>query len=187
MSSKYAFEHLSSSVSLGVIQKVRMLRFRNFRPPLPFTCTYAFSLDPLCPEYERTDIIFKRRHDRDIFCELLSIKEPETVLQNKETTLQIYRKMSNQNIKRSPRIRFALCRCTREMGMDNFGYLNSSLYFISVFKGTCKKNLWRTYAYSRTFPSPHTSQCAFSWTTPFPPSERMYFMDDPLQFFHEHF
>ena len=96
MSSKYAFKNLSSSVSLGVIQKVRMLRFRNFRPPLPFTCTYVFSLDPLCPEYERADIIFKRRHDRDIFCELLSIKEPQTVLQNKET---IYKSIGKCRIK----------------------------------------------------------------------------------------
>ena len=71
--------------------------------------------------------------------------------------------------------------------MDNFGYLNSSLYFISVLKETCKKNLWRMYAYSRTFPSAHMSQYAFSWTTTFPLSERMYFMDDPLQFSHEHF
>ena len=73
-----------------------MLRFRNFRPPLPFTCTYVFSLDPLCPEYQRADIIFKRRHDRDIFCELLSIKEPQTVLQNKET---IYKSIGKCRIK----------------------------------------------------------------------------------------
>ena len=33
----------------------------------------------------------------DIFCALLSIKEPQTMLQNKETTAQSYRKMSIQN------------------------------------------------------------------------------------------
>ena len=37
-----------------------------------------------------------------IFCELLSIKESKTSLQNKENTGQRYRKMSNQNIKKSP-------------------------------------------------------------------------------------
>ena len=39
------------------------------------------------------------------------------------------------------------------MGIDNFGYLNSLIYFIY-------------------------SQYAFSWTTP-PPSKRTNFMDDP--------
>ena len=38
----------------------------------------------------------------DIFCELLSIKEPQTILQNKETTVQSYRKMSNQNNQKEP-------------------------------------------------------------------------------------
>ena len=68
----------------------------------------------------------------DIFCRLLSVKEPET-LQNKETTAQSYQKMSNQNTKKSNGIEFALLNCTGEMGMDNFGYLSSSLYFISIF------------------------------------------------------
>ena len=36
--------------TLGVIHKVRALRFRNFKPSLPLcTCTYAFSLHPLPP------------------------------------------------------------------------------------------------------------------------------------------
>ena len=37
----------------------------------------------------------------DIFCELLSIKKPQTTLQNKETTVQSKRKMSIQNTKKS--------------------------------------------------------------------------------------
>ena len=37
-----------------------------------------------------------------MFCELLSIKEPETTLQNKETNVQSYCKISNQNTKKSP-------------------------------------------------------------------------------------
>ena len=44
----------------------------------------------------------------DVFCELLSIKEPQTVLQNKETTAQSYRKILNQNTKKSPGIKFAV-------------------------------------------------------------------------------
>ena len=38
----------------------------------------------------------------DIFCELLSIKEPRATLQSKEASVQSYRKMSNQSIKKSP-------------------------------------------------------------------------------------
>ena len=33
----------------GVIHKVSELRFPNFRPPSPCTCTYAFCLQPLSP------------------------------------------------------------------------------------------------------------------------------------------
>ena len=63
--------------------------------------------------------------------------------------------------------------------MNNFGYLNSSFYFIYIFQQTCEKDLWCTYAYSLTYPPSHTCQYAFSWTTP-PPSKHMYFTDDPL-------
>ena len=76
------------------------------------------------------DSIVYRRYDRDIFCELLSFKEPQTTLQNKETDVQSYQKMSNQNTKNSLRIEFVFYNCTEDMGMDNFGYLNSSHYVI---------------------------------------------------------
>ena len=46
-------------------------------------------------------ILFFKGDMTDIFCELLSIKEPQTTLQNKETTEQSYRKMSIQNTKKS--------------------------------------------------------------------------------------
>ena len=42
--------------------------------------------------------------------------------------------MSNQNYKKSPAIELALFNCTGEMNMDNFGYLNSSLYLYFVTK-----------------------------------------------------
>ena len=64
---------------------------------------------------------------------LILIKEPQTTLQNKETTVQSYRKMLNQNTKKSPGIGFAICNCTEEMGMDN---------------EPANKNLCHTYFYS---------------------------------------
>ena len=68
----------------------------------------------------------------DTFCELLSIKNNQNVLQNKVTTVQNYRKMANQNTKISPGFEFALFNCTGGMRMENFNYLNSSLYFIFI-------------------------------------------------------
>ena len=65
------------------------------------------------------DSIVYRRYDRDKFCELLSFKEPQTTLQNKETDVQCYQKMSNQNATNSPRIEFVFYNCTGDMGMDN--------------------------------------------------------------------
>ena len=38
--------------------------------------------------------------------------------------------MTNQSTKKSPAIELALFNCTGETGMDNFGYLNSSFYFL---------------------------------------------------------
>ena len=93
------------------------------RPP-PSTCTYDSSLQPLLPQQEHTHNIFKE-DSTGIFCELLLIKEPQTTLQNKETTVPSYRQMSNQNTTKSPGIEFALFKCTGEMEMDNFGYLNN--------------------------------------------------------------
>ena len=58
-------------------------------------------------------------------------KEPQTV-QNKDTTVPNYWKMSNHNNKESPGIEFAFFRCTMGMGMDDIGYMNSSFYFISI-------------------------------------------------------
>ena len=60
----------------------------------------------------------------------------------------------------------SLFKFTEEMGMDKFGCLSSLLYFISVLWLTWANNLWHTYAYSWTFPSPYKSQYGFSWTTP---------------------
>ena len=72
-----------------------------------------------------------------MFCELLSIKEPQTTLQNKGTTMQSYRKMSIQNTKKS------------------LGIL------LVLFYETAKEKLWRTYAYSRNSPSPQYEPVRF--------------------------
>ena len=61
------------------------------------------------------------------------------MLQNKETTVQSYQKMTNQSTKKNPGITFAPFNCTREMGMDNFGYLKSSFCFISFCSDPAKK------------------------------------------------
>ena len=97
----------------------------------------------------------------DIFCELLSIKEPQTMLQIREITVQSYRKMSKPNTKKS-----LVGRCAREMWMENFGYLNRSL-----------KILWRTYTYSWTSPLPPIRVITLlTETTSLPPSERTLWM-----------
>ena len=126
--------HLHKSCLFRVIHKVRTLRFRNFRPLSLCTCIYAFILHPLPFSTSVRILFFKedKTHLSHIFCELLSIKEPHVTLQNKETTVQSYQKMSDQNAMKSPGIEFALFNCTGEIGMDNFGYLNSTLYFISI-------------------------------------------------------
>ena len=66
----------------------------------------------------------------DIFCELLSIKEPQKTLPNKETTKAL-RKCWIKTPRKALGIDVALSNCTREIGMDNFGCLNSS-YFIFI-------------------------------------------------------
>ena len=95
-------------------------------------------------------------------------QKPQTTLQNKESTVQNYRKMSNQNSKKSPGIDCALFNCAEKN--DNFGCLNSSLsLFYFYFVTNLRKKIWRTCSYSWSSHSHHTSQCALSWTTP-PPS-----------------
>ena len=63
-----------------------------------------------------------------MFCisKILSIKEPQTTLQNKETTVQSYHIMSNINTKENPEIEGAHFNCIGVMGLDSFGCLNSS-------------------------------------------------------------
>ena len=47
--------------------------------------------------------------------------------------------MSNQNAKKSTGIEFTLFNSTTEIGMDNFGYLNSALYLLLFCNKPAKK------------------------------------------------
>ena len=92
------------------------------------------------------------------------------MLQNKETIVQNYRKISNESSKKSHGIEFALFSGTVEIGMDNFDYLNNSLYLF-LFCDEPAKNVYGVHTPSAVRPPlPHISQCAFSWTPPPPPS-----------------
>ena len=96
----------------------------------------------------------------------------------KKTILQSYRRMSNQNTKKSSGIKFAFFNCAGKMGMDNFGCLNSSLSLFYFYFATNlrKKKLWRTCGCNWTSPSPYTSQYAFRWTAHPPPRVRTLWM-----------
>ena len=71
---------------------------------------------------------------------------PQTMLQNKETTVQRYQKMSIQNTKKSPGIEVALFNCTGDMRMDNSFCLNSSSLFLFCNEPAGKK-VWHTCTY----------------------------------------
>ena len=64
--------------------------------PSPFPLL-LFPPSPLPPFPPSTSllILYIKEDMTDIFCEFLSIKELQTTLQNKETTIQSYWKMSN--------------------------------------------------------------------------------------------
>ena len=86
--------------------------------------------------------------------------------------------MLNKNTKKSPRIEGSHFSCTGKMEMDNFCCVNSSLslfcfYFVISLR---KKNYGVRVLIVEPPPTPHTSQYAFSWTTP-PLSEPTYFTD----------
>ena len=120
-------------MNAGFIYIVCTLRFHTFRPPSPCVDAHmllAYTLFPLVWAY--------RYFLKKIF-QRLSIKKTHTTLQNKETTVQSYQKILNQNTKKSPGIKGTLFNCTGEMGMDNFGCLNSSLSLLLFCSKTAKK------------------------------------------------
>ena len=79
---------------LGVIYEVRTLRCCKSIPPPPCTCTYLFSLHPL-PVSTNLRILSFKEDMADMFCELLSIKEPQTTFKMKNL---LYKAIGNCRI-----------------------------------------------------------------------------------------
>ena len=75
--------------------------FTVSNPCSPCACTYPFSLQPILPSTSIW-IIFLKDDLTDMFCELLSFKEPQAMLQKKEATVQSYQKMLCLKTKKSP-------------------------------------------------------------------------------------
>ena len=116
----------------------------------------------------------------NIFCELLSIKEPQTTLQNKETTVQSYRKMSIQNTKKSLGTKLVLLTVRERWEWTILVVWMAHLlcsYFVTKLR---KENYGAHTLTAETPPSPNTSQYAFRWTI-LSNTGRTYFMDDPQQ------
>ena len=121
---------------------------------------------------------FCSRYDRDMFCELLSMKQPQTTSQNKQTTLQSNQKMLNKNMKKSPSIKVTLFNCTGEIGIDNRDYLNSSLcLFYFYFAKNLQKNSYGVRTFTGEYPPSPIRASTLSAGPPLSPSERTYFMD----------
>ena len=82
----------------------------------------------------------------DIFCELLSIKEPQTTLQNKETTVQSYWKMLIQKTKKSLGIEVVLLTVPERWEWTILVVWISHLLYFYIVTKLRKKN---TMAYIR--------------------------------------
>ena len=95
------------------------------------------------------------------------------MLQNKETTVQRYQKILNQNTKKNPGIEVALFNFTGDMGIDNSGCLTSSFSFFFLFcNEPAKRKYYAMCPYSWSSSFPQTSQCTFNLTIRPPPSVR---------------
>ena len=121
-----------------------------------------------------------------MFCisKILSIKEPQTTLQNKETTVQSYHIMSNINTKKNPGIEGAHFNCIGVMGLDSFGSLNSSFsLFYFYLAMNLREKIYGMRTLTAETPPPHirASMLLAGPSQPPPPSSKLtYYMDDPL-------
>ena len=86
--------------------------------------------------------------------------------------------MLNQNTKKSAGIEFALIDYMGEMGMDNFGCLNSSLFFF-FFQTNLRKKIHRVCIVTAEPPPSPTDKSVRFWLDYPSPSERTYVMDHP--------
>lgn len=114
----------------AVIQKVRTVIFRNFRPPFPHVGAHTLLSYKPSPLVQAHGFLFFKEDANKIYF-IYTIKESHTS-QNKEITVQNHQKISNQNTKKNPGIESALFNCTREIGIVYFGYLNRLPYFSSI-------------------------------------------------------
>ena len=96
--------------------------------------------------------------------------------------LSICKRTYQKRSKISKTFLYSLClfNCTREKGMNNFGYLNSALYFTSILQQTCEKKFMTYVRLQLNLPnSPNTSQYVFCWTATPPLSVRTIRMTPP--------
>ena len=90
--------------------------------------------------------------------------------------------MSYQNAKKSPGIEFTLFNSTMEIGMDNFGYLKSALYFI---KKPAKK-IYGVRTLTDEPPQFPQYEPARFLLDRHSPSKRTYYTNDPPPHTHTH-
>ena len=146
------------------IHKVRTLRFHSFRRPSPPARVHkllAYTLFPLVQVYRYH---FLKKDMTDIICELLSIKAPQTMLQNKKSFCTKLKENIESKLQKSPGIEFALFNYTEEMRMDNFGCLSSSLSLFLFCNESAKKKI-------TTFTLPLIGANTLLAGPPLPPSE----------------
>ena len=84
---------------MDVFHKVRMSDFVILDPSAPCTCIYDFRPQSF-PLVECMDIFFSQEDVPEI-C-FVNYYQSKATLQNKQTTVKMYQKMSNQNTKKSP-------------------------------------------------------------------------------------
>ena len=136
--------------------------------PSPCACACVISLHPSFPivwVYR----LFEKRYDRDVFRELLSIKEPQKSLQNKETTAQSYPKLFQ--IKTSKKAVGSSLGFKAVSG--RWGWIMLAIWIVHfILLLFCKEPAKKINGIHTLTAEPpplcHTSQYAFSWMAPPP-------------------
>ena len=165
---------------MGVIHKYARSDFVILDPPLPCTCTYAFSLHPLPPITSVRIVFFKEGITAIYFANYYQSKNHKQRYKIKKLLYKAIRKWRIRTQRRALRIELALFNCTGRRRREWIILAIWIAHFIFYFVTNLRKKLMAyVHLQLNLFPSPHsyTSQYAFSWTTP-PPSERTYFMDE---------
>ena len=103
----------------------------------------------------------------DIFCELLSIKEPQTTLQNKGTNVQSYWKMSTQDTKKNFGIEVVLLTVRRRLELIILVVWIAHLLY-SYFVTKLRKKIIAYVRLQLKRPLPPIRTSAFLGGPPFP-------------------